>query len=502
MGFKKFSTIYTNGCSHTAGGGLDSYNTKKLYKELHGISWGSERDVTYPKRLSNHFNCKLVDDSSCGSGAPRLIRKTYEYINKYGLENAKKTLFILQINTSVGRLDYYCKKINDYVIVNFTYEKNGSLRLSETASGFYGINIVDSHSSNEQKYDREFFKGEIYDHIQNDVINHYDLLGYDKQIQNQLLGLFSFFEKNNIEYYFGLDSGMFINYSNKNRRIDIEGFDTINKYTESKNLIISEELDKSFVEGHPGYFGHKKFSEELIIFLEEKLKPTLWVFGDSYSAKSNPEIDPSSYLYTEDFRMKYFKHKGYFPKSYPEILAENYKVNLVNLATPSYSNENIFQSFSEVSNQIKPNDILIFGWTYNSRFNLATEKNELSNINVMVTDEHFIDVNICPQTINELLHNRESYSIYYKWLSNNLKLINQMFNKNLIIHLDFSNAGNVDDYTTEFLKLITPFKSEYQTIKKETNDESFNGHFSEMGHQDLAKDIIKIINEKFQHNLL
>ena len=77
-----------------------------------------------------------------------------------------------------------------------------------------------------------------------------------------------------------------------------------------------------------------------------------------------------------------------------------------------------------------------------------------------------------------------------------------MFNKNLIIHLDFSNAGNVDDYTTEFLKLITPFKSKYQTIKNETNDESFNGHFSELGNQDLAKDIIKIINEKFQHNLL
>lgn len=493
MGFKKFSTIYTNGCSHTAGGGLYDQRIKTLYNDLHGIKWESEREVTYPKRLSNHFNCKLVDDSTCGSGAPRLIRKTYEYITKYGIENAKKTLFILQINTSVGRLDYYCKKINDYVVVNFTYEDDGTLR---------HLNIVDNHSTTERKYGSEFFKGEIYEDISKHILNHYSFEDYNKQIQNQLLGLFSFFEKNNIEYYFGLDSGMFINYSNKNRRIDIEGFDTINKYTEAKNLIISEELDKSFIEGHPGYFGHKKFSEELINFIEEKQKPTLWVFGDSYSAKSNPEIDPSSYLYTEDFRMKYFKHKGYFPKSYPEILAENYKVNLVNLATPSYSNENIFQSFSEVSNQIKPNDILIFGWTYNSRFNLSTEKNELSNINVMVTDEHFIDVNICPQTINELLHNRESYSIYYKWLSNNLKLINHMFNKNLIIHLDFSNAGNVDDYTTEFLKLITPFKSKYQTIKNETNDESFNGHFSEMGHQDLAKDIIKIINEKFQHNLL
>ena len=234
---------------------------------------------------------------------------------------------------------------------------------------------------------------------------------------------------------------------------------------------------------------------------DTNLKPTLWVFGDSYSAKSNPEIDPNSYLYTEDFRMKYFKYKGYFPKSYSEIIAEIYNVNLTNLATPSYSNENIFQSFSEVSNQIKSNDVLIFGWTYNSRFNLADEKNEMTNINIMVNEDHYIDKNLCTKTINEILYNREKYSIYYKWLSNNLKLINQMFNKNLIIHLDFSNAGNVDDYTTEFLKLITPFKSQHQTIKDDTNDQSFNGHLSEKGHQDLANDIIKIINEKFQHNL-
>ena len=72
-----------------------------------------------------------------------------------------------------------------------------------------------------------------------------------------------------------------------------------------------------------------------------------------------------------------------------------------------------------------------------------------------------------------------------------------MFNKNAIIHLDFSNTSNVDDYTTEYLKLITPFKSTYQTIKDETNDNNFNGHLSEKGHQDLANDIIKIINEKF-----
>ena len=81
--------------------------------------------------------------SICGSGAPRLVRETFDYIHNIGIENVKKTLFIFQINTPVHRLDYYCNEINNHLIVNVQYNNDGSFKY---------VNAVDSHSPNEKKY--------------------------------------------------------------------------------------------------------------------------------------------------------------------------------------------------------------------------------------------------------------------------------------------------------------------------------------------------------------
>ena len=110
MKYKTFDTIYVNGCSHTAGGGLYEEKIKDYYKENFNVEWSTERDVNFPKYISDHFNVKLVDESKCGSGAPRLVRTTFDYIFNVGLEQAKKTLFIFQINTPVHRLEFYCNE--------------------------------------------------------------------------------------------------------------------------------------------------------------------------------------------------------------------------------------------------------------------------------------------------------------------------------------------------------------------------------------------------------
>jgi hypothetical protein len=90
--------LYINGCSHTAGGGLYETSIKDEYKKLYNLEWGNEREITYSRYVADYFNLKRIDDSQCGSGAPRLIRKTFEYIDEVGIENAKKSLFLLQIN--------------------------------------------------------------------------------------------------------------------------------------------------------------------------------------------------------------------------------------------------------------------------------------------------------------------------------------------------------------------------------------------------------------------
>ena len=38
MSWRKFDTIYVNGCSHTAGGGLYDDETKELYEEIYGLT--------------------------------------------------------------------------------------------------------------------------------------------------------------------------------------------------------------------------------------------------------------------------------------------------------------------------------------------------------------------------------------------------------------------------------------------------------------------------------
>ena len=338
MSWRKFDTIYVNGCSHTAGGGLYDEGTKELYEEIYGLTWKTEREVNYPKLLSKHFNCDLIDDSRCGSGAPRLVRKTFEYIFKVGLEQAKKTLFIFQINTPVHRLEYYCSEINDYLIVNVQYEDDGSFKY---------VTAVDSHSKNEWINNPKFYEGEITENIKLQLKKYHDPLAYLEKIHNEVIGLFSYLELHNIEYFFGFDTGNIPKPVNESRRINIEGDQTIIEYCSRKKLRICEETNNRSIDGHPGYFGNKEYSEKLIGFLEEKLKPTIWVFGDSYSSPSVPPYDETHHLYSNDFRVKYSKYKGYYPKHYPEIVAENFDFNLINLAVPSTSNDQIYHSYIE-----------------------------------------------------------------------------------------------------------------------------------------------------------
>jgi hypothetical protein len=487
MILRKFDTIYVNGCSHTAGGGLYENSVKEYYFKEYGIKWGTEREVNFPKYLGDHFECNLVDESMCGSGAPRLVRATYDYIFKVGIEKAKKTLFIFQINTPVHRLEYYCNEINDYLIVNVQYKEDGS---------FDYVRAVDSHSPNETKYGYKFFEETINKDIEFMLSNYHEPFLYLQKIHNEIVGLFSFLERNNIEFFYGFDTGDCIRRINQDRKIDIDGDQTIHEFSVTNNMRLCDETNNHTIDTHPGYFAHKRFSEKLISFIEKKLKPTLWVFGDSYSSMSTPEYGPNHKLYNNDFRVKYSKFKGYFPKHFPEIIAEKLEINLKNFAIPSTSNEQIFQSFIENIENIKPNDILFFGWTYVSRYNLSNRDNELENINIPREGEITFEDNLSSNSLNEILYNRGSHTIFYKLLSNNIKLINKLFNNNIILHSDFFPHGNIDDYVKEYLNFLIPRKEKYQTIFDDAGGE-YDIHYSENGHLDFAKDVMEQIQKRY-----
>lgn len=276
---ENFTTFYANGCSHTAGGGLDCGLTSKsdepfVYDQLYNIKrWNNEKDVTYPRRVADYLNLRCVNDAASGSGAPRLIRTTNAYIRKIGLENLKKHILFLQINNPIRRVEMYCREIDDYIIVNMEWDKNYNAE---------NVSVVENYSIKSRKYHPEFFKGKI----ENDVIkilnNYFDPMKYHVEIASNLLNLFSFLELNKIQYFYCLsDPGLLYNHELKDlaksdeimyRKIDVEGCRDISEYAFKHNLTVNLETNGIHGDHHAGYFGNKQYGELLAKEIEEKIK--------------------------------------------------------------------------------------------------------------------------------------------------------------------------------------------------------------------------------------
>ncbi len=258
-----FNTIYTNGCSHTAGHRLGDLEIINSYvKKYNLIPWENERDINFPKRLKKHFNCELIDESQCGAGSPRVVRQTFEYISNNNLSQIKNTLFVLLFNIPFHRLEYYCKKINDYLIVNVQYNDDETFRY---------VNVAEKYSKTDRKYDSKFFEEEIVEDVKLWLTKYHDPMVYMKKITNEIQGLFSFFDLHNVNYFYGFDGGFHgPRYINKKRILNIDSCQTIYEYCDKHQLTLHHELEDNSNDFHPGYFGHLKFSEELIKFLNNE----------------------------------------------------------------------------------------------------------------------------------------------------------------------------------------------------------------------------------------
>ena len=111
--------LYTDGCSHTAGGGMEIWKNSVInaYKEMHDITLWNERDVAWPKLLANHLKLKLDDKSESGAGADRVWRQAWEYCNA-NMDRARQTLFILEIPSYFNRLDIRDTWEQEWLITN------------------------------------------------------------------------------------------------------------------------------------------------------------------------------------------------------------------------------------------------------------------------------------------------------------------------------------------------------------------------------------------------
>lgn len=435
MKWKKFDIIYANGSSLSAGGGLEHNTIKKYYKEKYGVEWDNEKDVTYPKYIADHFGCKLVHDAQSGSGAPRLVRRTYDYIKKYGIEVARKTLFLFEITDPIHRVDMYCNKIKDHLIVNVGYTAEG---------GLTHCAVNERISPSDQKYHHKEFEGEVQNDIENYIKKYHDPIVYTQKMIGELIGLFSFLEQNNIDYFYVFESesmcGPFSEIYDKlniDRRLCLtKDCMSINHYCAHKKLTIKDETEGFTDDTHPGYFGNLEFSKEAIKYITEKIKPKIYVLGDSFTHSFEGHR-----LGQSEWFKKYLEYKGEVPKHFTDVLSEYYDCEVVNWGFNGVSNSTIFRKFIESYKSIRPNDIVIFGWTSISRFVIANDLNSFVNIipfagHPKQNDE--VDIS----TTEQIGINRENYSVYWSEVTDYMKIISEILKTQIVLHWTWVKPTN------------------------------------------------------------
>lgn len=209
--------------------------------------------------------------------------------------------------------------------------------------------------------------------------------------------------------------------------------------------------------------------------------PTLWTFGDSLT---------EGYSEYDDWSRLYIEWKKYKPKVYGEILSEKLNLKLQNLGKGGLDNYTIFQIFCDVSNKIKEDDLVIFGWSSPLRFRLATANNKW-NTYIPNFEKNYVNITtINHLTIKEILVNRESY-LYCEEVNSWIKLINNYLKNTKIVH-----------WTHFDQRLRALCIKKIETIAQETNNKIYDNHFSENGHFELSEKLFNLIKSKTPNKLL
>lgn len=421
MKWWKFNTIYVNGSSLTAGGGMNVPMNKTEYKRLLNIDIGDEKNVTYPKYIAEHFNTKLIHEAQSGGGAPRLIRMTYNHIQKVGIENAKKTLFLFEITDPVHRIDFYCEKINDYVIVNVRYDNEW-----DNEGKISSIQIQETTTEDGIYYDHKFFEGEIENEVKIYLEKYHNPVTYTKKFIGELAGLFSFLDANGIEYFYMFDNNTlqtpFQKYYDKLKYRDLkfDGYSCINQFSGFNGLTVSHDLKGYTDDLHPGYYGHKLYAERIIKILTDKLKPKLFVFGDSHTQSFE-----SHNIAGSQWSIEYSNLLGYTPKNFADVLSSELDIDVMNYGKGGCSNYTIMDTFLEKYNEIQKNDIVVFGWTTESRFRIANEVNDF--VDIMPFSPHPKQNNdVDKNTTNQIALNKMTYNVWWKEINNFIKIIKDL----------------------------------------------------------------------------
>lgn len=216
-------------------------------------------------------------------------------------------------------------------------------------------------------------------------------------------------------------------------------------------------------------------------------KKNLWVFGDSFSVPFKKIENDHPYI----------PYKGYCPKIYSNIISEELDLNLMDMSIGGCSNQSILHYFIKNIDKIKSDDIVIFGWTQPIRFRIASKHNNFYDVIIAVAPnmKEFIDMSI--DSLNEFTINRSKYSIFWDELIDYVNIINKSLKTKFVYHWTWvSPTDEIDSnvYEKQFYDLLFPFKK-YKSVKEETNGDIDDFHYGELGHNQLANDLLDEIKK-------
>lgn len=254
--YKGYEFFYTNGTSHTKGGGLEEpairpgWNAIEKYKAKYNVSWNKRDEVNWPTRLSQKLGIKVYNEAIDGGGTFRAIRMAYNFIEKYKSDIGK--FFIILELAGNNRLDAFYTPNNSYYIVSTAESK---LRWATP-------NYFPPRKEDENEQD---------DFIQY-VDKHIDWNNINSLFYSTLAGFYSYCKIRGIpikilnridnEYYRPtfVDNDLV----STDRDLDIHSYCVYNE------CLIENEIDIN--DTHPGYFGHIKYADFLYDWLEKNLE--------------------------------------------------------------------------------------------------------------------------------------------------------------------------------------------------------------------------------------
>lgn len=258
---KKFKLLYTNGSSHTKGGGLEEPKRRDdsclpLYEKKYSVTWNDRDEINWPARLSNLMNVSLVNEAECGGGLMRIIRMTQDFIHK-NWEHRDELLIILEMPGGI-RGDFWFEPLSSYMILNSNFNTDDNTIFVSSTREYYPL---ESSKIREEKSFEEYYKTYLY--------NFYN---HDNELKNSfqnLMSLYSFCKYHNIEIVFQGILNEFRRMPNINivENEDVFG-EQIDEFARRKKMTIGDDVD--YPDGHPGYYAHIEYANEMYEFLQKK----------------------------------------------------------------------------------------------------------------------------------------------------------------------------------------------------------------------------------------